>query len=174
MSNTAFISCANNPTEADENTRGSKLLDCSTEFIETWCMFILKCMYRMCSMYWKMPMSRVQCGRTYWCIKWEYPFTISLAADVSTASPWKLPFYFALFSIGKCRRQRMRQVLNEAFRAVHKHEWIKTSQLLCTIQETSSPHSERQPPVEGSSCLIVHGNILQLLGTTSDDRKYPD
>lgn len=45
---------------------------------------------------------------------------------------------------------------------------------LCAIQETSSPHSERQPPVEGSSCLIVHGYILQLLGTTSDDRKYPN
>lgn len=46
--------------------------------------------------------------------------------------------------------------------------------LVCAIQEISSPHSKRQPPVEGSSCLIVHGNILQLLGTASDDRKYPD
>lgn len=67
-------------------------------------------------------MHNIQCRRAYWCIMWEYPFMISLGADVSTVSLQKLPFYFALFSTGKCSLQRIWQVLNEAFRAVHKRE----------------------------------------------------
>lgn len=98
--------------------------------------------YIMHSMHWKMHMHNMQCSRAYRRVTWEYPFMISWAVDASTGSLWKLPFYFALFSIGKCSLQRIQQVLNEAFRAVHKREWIKPHN--SSVQYRRHPHLIRK------------------------------
>lgn len=129
-----IFSCANNSSEA-ENAHGSKLFDLILNLLKHNVCFYWN---RMHSRYWKCICTACSVAGLSSAIQGNTFFRINLDVDVSSVCLWKLPFYFALFSFGKCSLQRIQQVLNEAFRAVHKHEWIKPHN--CSVQYRRHPH----------------------------------